>query len=163
VVTYVRRVAADVSSNHVGTVGRIELGPNRDDMVAGAATLAVDLRDTDDSALAEAEARLDAFVADLAGAEGVEHRWRRLARTTPVAFDPAVADRIVTAARRIRRMRMPADLDQVAPRVAPVCPTGVILLPRADGDGAAPAPRVHPDDMAAGAGVLLDVLTGLGG
>ena len=55
----------------VCTVGRIDLVPNLINVIAARATLTVDLRNTDEALLQEAEARLAAFLETLRRDEGV--------------------------------------------------------------------------------------------
>src|ERR671910_901912 len=63
VVTFVRDLAYDLGGHQVGTVGRLDLHPDLVNVVAARATLTVDLRNTDDADLAEAERRLRDHVA----------------------------------------------------------------------------------------------------
>lgn len=155
-----RELATDMGPPQVATVGRIELHPNLVNVVAATATITVDLRNTDESRLREAEARLAARVDELAAAEGVTVARRTLARFAPVAFDPAMVDRVERVARahghRVRRM--PSGAGHDAQMLARVCPTAMIFTPSIDGISHNPAERTHPADMEAGANVLLDVL-----
>ncbi|GIS99186.1 MAG: hypothetical protein CM1200mP26_08990 [Acidimicrobiales bacterium] len=80
VVAHVRELALRMGSRQVGTVGRLELHPNLVNVVAASATMTVDLRNTDEALLQEAEADLARFVADAATAEGVTVAERTLAR-----------------------------------------------------------------------------------
>jgi N-carbamoyl-L-amino-acid hydrolase len=160
VATFARELATEAGPPQVATVGRIELHPNLVNVVAATATLTVDLRHTDEAALREAEARLAARVDELAAAEGVTVARRTLARFAPVAFDPAMVDRVERVARahghRVRRM--PSGAGHDAQMLARVCPTAMIFTPSIGGISHNPAERTHPADMEAGANVLLDVL-----
>lgn len=163
VTSYVRRLATELSGHQVGTVGRLDLHPDLVNVVAATATLTVDLRNTDEAVLAEAERYLAAFVAEAAGGEGVEHSWRRLARFAPVSFDPAVVDRVEAAAgaRGRSAMRLPSGAGHDAQMLARVCPTGMVFVPSRGGVSHNPAEHTDPGDLAAGTEVLLDVLLDL--
>jgi N-carbamoyl-L-amino-acid hydrolase len=165
VAAFVRALALDIGGPMVGTVGRLQLHPDLVNVVAARATLTVDLRNTDDAALASAEARLTDEVAALAAAEKVEVAWRELARFAPVAFDPAVVDRVEAAAERrgLPCRRMPSGAGHDAQMLARVCPTGMVFVPSRDGVSHNPREFTSPEHLAAGASVLCDVLVELAG
>jgi beta-ureidopropionase / N-carbamoyl-L-amino-acid hydrolase len=163
VAAFVRRLASDLGGDQVGTVGRLALHPDLVNVVAARATLTVDLRNTDDGRLAEAETRLREHVETVAVGEGVGAEWRRLARFEPVAFDPAVVERVERAAeaRGHRVMRMPSGAGHDAQMLARVCPTGMVFVPSRAGISHNPAEFTEPADLAAGCQVLADVLVEL--
>jgi beta-ureidopropionase / N-carbamoyl-L-amino-acid hydrolase len=163
VVTFVRRLAAELGRGQVGTVGRLAVQPDRVDAVASIAVVSVDLRNPDDAILTEAEERLAAFVTDIARAEGVSARWRRVARFAPVVFDPDIVARVEAAANARRHFvtRLPSGTGHDAHSLARLCPTGMIVVPSRDGIRHHPSEHTEPEDLAAGAEVLLDVLVGL--
>ncbi len=133
--------------------------------MAARATLTVDLRNTDDADLAEAERRLRDHVAALADGEGVEVGWRQLARFEPVTFDPAVVDLVerTAAGHGHTVLRLPSGAGHDAQMFARVCPTGMVFVPSRGGVSHNPAEYTHPADLAAGAQVLADVLRRAGG
>jgi beta-ureidopropionase / N-carbamoyl-L-amino-acid hydrolase len=163
VTAYVRRLAQDIGGDQVGTVGRLDLHPDLVNVVAARATMTVDLRNTDDAVLADAERRLHEHVAAVAAAEGVGVAWRRLARFQPVAFDPVVVDLVErTAEKRGHRvMRLPSGAGHDAQMLARMCPTGMVFVPSRAGVSHNPAEFTEPDDLAAGTQVLADVLVEL--
>jgi N-carbamoyl-L-amino-acid hydrolase len=165
VVTFVRRLARDLGGHQVGTVGRLDLHPDLVNVVAVRATLTVDLRNTDDSVLAEAEWRLREYVAGVAEDEGVEVASRRLARFEPVAFDPAVVDLVERTATRQGHtvLRLPSGAGHDAQMLARVCPTGMVFVPSRGGVSHNPAEFTAPHDLEAGARVLAEVLLELAG
>jgi beta-ureidopropionase / N-carbamoyl-L-amino-acid hydrolase len=162
---FVRRLATDLGGHQVGTVGRLDLHPDLVNVVAARATLTVDLRNTDEAVLAEAERRLRGHVAALASAEGCEGAWRRLARFQPVAFDPAVIDLVESTAERLGHsvMRLPSGAGHDAQMLARVCPTGMVFVPSRAGVSHNPAEFTEPEHLAAGTEVLAEVLTELAG
>src|SRR5499426_2202264 len=66
VALFVRRLAQEMGGHQKGTVGRIELYPNLVNVVAERAVLTVDLRNTDESLLQDAERQLAGFLDRLA-------------------------------------------------------------------------------------------------
>jgi beta-ureidopropionase / N-carbamoyl-L-amino-acid hydrolase len=163
ITTFVRRLAAELGGHQVGTVGRLDLHPDLVNVVAARATMTVDLRNTDDAVLAEAERRLRAHVAEVAEAEGIEASWRRLARFEPVPFDPTIVDLVERIADKHGHsvMRMPSGAGHDAQMLARVCPTGMVFVPSRGGISHNPAEHTDPEHLAAGAQVLADVLVDL--
>ena len=163
IVTFVRDLATALGGHQVATVGRLSLHPDLVNVVAARATLTVDLRNTDASVLAEAESGLRSHAEDVAAAEGVTLAWRRLAQFDPVAFDPSVVDLVEATARRLDLsvMRLPSGAGHDAQMLARVCPTGMVFVPSRAGISHNPAEYTSPDDLAAGAQVLAEVLVEL--
>jgi N-carbamoyl-L-amino-acid hydrolase len=160
VATFVRALAAELGVPQVATVGRIELQPNLVNVVARRASLTVDLRNTDDGRLAEAERRLAVFCDELARREGVEISTRSLARFAPVDFDPEVIDLVeeISQAHGCSTRRMPSGAGHDAQMLARVCPSGMVFVPSVKGISHNPAELTEDRDLEAGANVLLHVL-----
>ncbi len=157
---FTRRIARELGGNQVGTVGSITLHPNLVNVIAARARVTVDLRNTDDTVLKVAEARLAAFLDELARAEGVKVETRSLARFAPVIFDKEVAGLIARTAQRLghscRPMTSGAGHD--AQMIARICPTAMIFVPSVKGISHNPAEHTDPAHLAAGADVLLHTL-----
>ncbi len=163
IAAFVRHLARQLGGHQVGTIGRIELQPNLVNVVASRATLTVDLRNTDDAVLREAERQLREFADEVAAAEGVGLTTRVLARFEPVTFDPLVVDLVEATARRLGHstMRLPAGAGHDAQMLARVCPSGMVFTPSVGGVSHNPAEHTAPADLTAGADVLLQVLLSL--
>jgi N-carbamoyl-L-amino-acid hydrolase len=164
-VSIVRRVTQELGGTQVGTVGRMTFRPDLVNVVARQAVCTVDLRNTDASLLAEAERRVAAYAADVAAGEGTTLAWEQLARFDPVDFDPAVVDLVESTARRYGHsvMRMPSGAGHDAQMLARVCPAGMVFVPSVRGISHNPTEFTAPEDLEAGAQVLLDVMVELAG
>jgi N-carbamoyl-L-amino-acid hydrolase len=162
---FVRRLAREMGGSQVATVGRLELRPNLVNVVANRALMTIDLRNTDEALLREAEAATFAHLDEVAAAEGVDVVQRSLARFEPVEFDPAMVDRVEAHARALGHAvkRLPSGAGHDAQMFAPNCPTAMIFVPSVD--GISHNVREHTDtaDIEAGADVLLGVLLELAG
>jgi len=163
IAAFVRELASEMGGNQVATVGSVNLVPNLINVIASRAVLTCDLRNTDEDLLQHAEAELAAYLDALARDEGVDIDTRRLARFEPVTFDAGVAARIAAQADRLgyshRRMTSGAGHD--AQMMARICPTAMIFVPSVNGISHNPEEYTAPEDIAAGAGVLLATLLDL--
>jgi N-carbamoyl-L-amino-acid hydrolase len=163
--TFVRDLARELGGHQVATVGSLRLEPDLVNVIASRAVLTVDLRNTDEARLREAERQVTAHVEALTEAEGVTITSRPLARFEPVQFDPAIVDLVEQTARRQRRSvrRLPSGAGHDAQMLARVCPAGMVFVPSRDGISHNPAEHTDPDDLAAGADVLLHTMLELAG
>lgn len=165
IAVFVRELAQRFGGSQVGTVGSIELEPNLVNVIAARARLTVDLRNTDDAVLAQAEAELAAFVHRLAAEQGVQIEARRLVRFEPVRFDDRLVRLVEHSARarghRTRRMTSGAGHD--AQMMARIAPAAMIFVPSVGGISHNPREHTAPADLVRGANVLLDVVLALAG
>jgi len=157
---FLRQLASELGANQVCTMGKVDLHPNLINVIAARARLSVDLRNTEELLLQEAERRLARFLEELARAESVTIDTRRLARFEPVQFDDDVARMIESHAARLgcshRRMTSGAGHD--AQMLARICPASMVFVPSVKGISHNPAEHTAPADLAAGANVLLHAL-----
>jgi len=163
IVTFVRRLAAELGPPQVATVGQIELHPNLVNVVAGRVRLTVDLRNSSEDVLRLAEKRLGAFLAELAENGDLEITTRPLARSGPVSFDPVVVDLVEATARRLglSTQRLASGAGHDAQVLAQVCPAGMVFVPSRGGISHNPAEHTDAADLEAGANVLLGVVLAL--
>jgi N-carbamoyl-L-amino-acid hydrolase len=163
ITTYVRDLTRLLGADQVATVGRLDVHPNLVNVVPARVVMTVDLRNTDDSVLREAEARLDAFLDELAAAEGVHISTTSLARFEPVEFDPTMVELVESTAVRLGHStrRMPSGAGHDAQMLARICPTAMVFTPSVGGLSHNIAEFTEAADIEAGANVLLQVVLGL--
>ncbi len=162
-VVAVRRIAAEMGGTQVGTVGALRLHPDLVNVVAARAQLIIDLRNTDDADLQSAERRLLAEVKRIAESEDVEIDTKWVARFEPVVFDPRVVELVesTASAMGLSVRRMPSGAGHDAQILADVCPAGMVFVPSVKGISHNPAEYTDPDDLVAGANVLLNTVVAL--
>ena len=165
ITTGVRAIATAMAGTQVATVGRCEFHPNLVNVVPATVTLTVDLRNTDEGLLQQAEEVFAALCEQLAGEEGVTIERRTLARFQPVEFDESMIGLVESTARALGHttMRMPSGAGHDAQMLARVCPTGMIFVPSVDGLSHNIAEYTTPADVVAGADVLLQVVLAAAG
>lgn len=155
-----RRLASEFGGNQVATVGVNELRPNLVNVIANQALVTVDLRNTDDALLNQAEARMAGFVRQTARAEDVNVQTRTLARFAPVEFNAAmialVEENAKTLGHSVRRL--PSGAGHDAQMFAPNCPTAMIFVPSRDGISHNINEYTEPAHIQAGANTLLQAV-----
>lgn len=157
VVAEARAIARRLGGTQVATVGRMDVFPDLVNVVPGTVTFTVDLRNTDELRLQEAEQAIFAFARRIAADEGCELVTASLARFEPVEFAPEMIDLVEATARRLGHSvkRMPSGAGHDAQMLARVCPTSMIFVPSINGLSHNIAEDTAPADIEAGANVLL--------
>jgi N-carbamoyl-L-amino-acid hydrolase len=160
IATYVRDLTRHLGADQVGTVGRIDVYPNLVNVVPARVVMTVDLRNTDDRILREAESRLATFLEELAETEGVAITTSSLARFEPVEFDAEMVDLVEATAERLgySTRRMPSGAGHDAQMLARICPTAMVFTPSVNGLSHNIAEFTEDVDIEAGANVLLQVV-----
>ena len=143
------------------TIGRVDVGPGSPNTVPGKTVFTIDMRHPDDAVLDVHEAKLKEIVAAKAApcTGGIE----RVVAVPPTDFDPMVIDmvRAKTNALRLTNMDMPSGAGHDAMHIAHLCPTGMIFVPCERGISHNEMENATPQDLAAGARVLVEVLAEL--
>lgn len=158
--TFARQLTTDMGGAQVATVGAIELRPNLINVIANRARFTLDLRNTDEALLQEAERRAFTFIDAACHAEDCVVERRTLARFEPVEFAPEMVERVERLALAHGRsvMRLPSGAGHDAQMMARLCPTGMIFVPSVKGLSHNVAEFTHPHDIEAGAAILLDMM-----
>ncbi len=137
--------------------GVIRVQPGNVNVVPEMVVMTLDLRNPLDAPLAEAEAAVRAFCAELSERDGVSISFRDLARFPATAFaEELIAGMEASAAELglpIRRMISGAGHD--AQMMSRICPTAMVFIPSIGGLSHNPAEFSTDRDMIAGANVLL--------
>lgn len=163
ITVFLRKLAAEFGGDQVCTVGKIDLHPNLTNVVPAKATLTLDVRNTDESRLQQAELRIANFLTEIAAQEGVTITTRKLARFEPVIFDDQVIDTVESIAKQQGNsvQRMPSGAGHDAQMLARVCPSGMIFVPSVKGISHNPAEFTESIDLEAGANILLHTMLAL--
>ncbi len=160
VISGLRQVALSNPPNGVCTVGNLNVQPNSRNTIPGRVDFTVDMRHPDDTTLA---AMADAFRAVCTEAqknESVTVEINEIWHCPPTVF----ADNCVNAVRNAAQSLQYSHQDIVsgaghdACQVARIVPTGMIFVPCADGLSHNEEESAEPDDLEAGANVLLHAM-----
>ena len=113
----------------------------------------VDLRNTDEALLPQAEQRLWAFADEAARDEGVEHRRRAAGALRAGGLRSGVVDLVERTARDLGLSvrRLPSGAGHDAQMLARICPAAMIFVPSVGGLSHNVREHTEPDDLVAGA------------
>ena len=160
ITVFLRSIAIRMGGNQVCTVGKIDLHPNLINVVPAKAILTLDVRNTDEQLLLQAEAEIAEFLARVAEQEHVSITTRSLARFEPVQFAESVINMVndiaVEHGHTVRQM--PSGAGHDAQMLARVCPTGMIFVQSRDGISHNAAEYTSPEDIEAGSNILLHTM-----
>ena len=153
--------SADANDTLRFTIGRVEVSPGSPNTVPGKALFTIDMRHPQNDVLDAHEAKLKDIVA--ACAAPCPATITRVTNVAPTDFDPAVIDlvRAKAGALKLSHMDMPSGAGHDAMHIARLCPAGMIFVPCERGISHNEAENATPDDLAAGAKVLVEVLEAL--
>jgi N-carbamoyl-L-amino-acid hydrolase len=153
----VHQVALDHAPLAVSTVGLLEVSPNSRNVIPGSVFFTVDLRHPEDSILREMggefERAMEKVARDSDVAVELENNWA----TPSVKFDDGCISNVRDAAEDLgysyRDIVSGAGHDAIY--IARVAPTAMIFIPCAGGISHNEAEKTEPEQVAAGANVLL--------
>jgi N-carbamoyl-L-amino-acid hydrolase len=157
---FLRDLASRYGGHQVCTVGKIDLFPNLVNVIPAKAVLTVDIRNTNEQTLRNAETELANFLVDIAHNEGVAISTRYLARFEPVEFHPQVVELISTIAKTHTQavVHMPSGAGHDAQMFARICPSAMIFVPSVEGISHNPSEFTSQKDITLGTNILLQVL-----
>ena len=163
ITVFLRDLATRMGGHQVCTVGKIDLFPNLVNVVPATATLTLDIRNTDQVLLQQALSEVHSMLDDIAISEGVQISTKALASFEPVDFDTRIVSLIGNIASQHGHsvMNMPSGAGHDAQMFARVCPSAMIFVPSVGGISHNPAEYTDPDEIIAGANVLLQAMLSL--
>jgi beta-ureidopropionase / N-carbamoyl-L-amino-acid hydrolase len=163
VIVAMREIALELGGSQVCTVGRLDAFPNLTNVVPSKVVMTLDIRNTNEQTLQLAKLGVTSRAGILATAEGCTVSYRQTARFEPVVFDADMVDLVETTAQRLGHstMRMPSGAGHDAQMLARVCPTSMIFVESVNGLSHNIAEYTAPDDIEAGANVLLQMMVEL--
>jgi N-carbamoyl-L-amino-acid hydrolase len=156
-VDVVNAAALAHAPNAVATVGLIEARPNSRNVIPGEVFFTVDLRHPDDAVVIAMEELVRAGIAEAAGRSGVTAVVEQVWDSPAVRFDPACIDAVRQAAtaQSYPSREITSGAGHDAAYISRVAPTTMIFVPCEKGISHNEAEKTEPEQVAAGANVLL--------
>jgi allantoate deiminase len=147
----------------VATVGRLQARPGAANVIAGHCVTSLDVRHADNTALAEAVARLQESVYQMATRRGVEVAWHTRLSQSPVPMTPSLVDTLARAVQRsgTPMLQMSSGAGHDAMVMAAHMPAAMVFLRSPGGISHHPDEAVREEDVAAALSVgrhFLDAL-----
>ena len=150
----------DLVQESVGTVGFLRVSPNMVNVIPGQVELTIEVRSTQEPALAWAKEEVERALGEIASRRGLEASldWRHEESPVPIPAD--MQDIVAKAAEGLRMpyLRLPSRASHDAARLAPVAPVGMAFIPCRAGRSHCPEEWAEATDIAAGAQVLGEAL-----
>lgn len=161
----VRKMAADLRSCRVATVGRLVVSPNSVNIVPGTIELTVEIRDMQAARIARAMKEVKVHAEEIAARYGVSFEFLERKFMAPVPAHPAVLEAIEQScdALDIPFQRIPSGAGHDAQMMARIAPMGMIFVPSVGGLSHSANEFTEPEDCARGADVLLQTILRLDG
>jgi N-carbamoyl-L-amino-acid hydrolase len=165
VISGVERLATDQDDIAVATVGRLSLEPNIINTIPGKATFSVDFRHPDPTVLERQVDRLHTLVAAVSRDTGVTGSIRRFWTSEPTPFAPDVVAAVRSACQALDlpHTDLWSGAGHDAKYLADVCPSAMIFVRSQGGLSHCEAEYSTPEDVEAGANVLLGATLALAG
>ncbi|HUZ01386.1 MAG TPA: Zn-dependent hydrolase [Thermomicrobiaceae bacterium] len=165
VIDRIDRLVRQVDERAVATVGRLRIEPDVINIIPGRAVFSVDLRHPDLATLDALVTHLEAIVGSETVASGLEATIDRFWTSEPTPFSPAVVDAVAAAADELElpTMRLWSGAGHDAKYMAEVCPTAMIFVRSQGGVSHCEQEYSTPEDVEAGANVLLGAALRLAG
>ena len=159
----VRESVTKFPGGQVGTVGKIEISPNAPNVVPGAATLIIELRDLSAEKLKTIADEIRARAAAIATATKTRIEILPASSNPPALADTRVQDLVARAAAdlKLSSVRLPSGAGHDAQMMAQLTPMGMIFVPSIGGISHSPKELTSWQDCANGANVLLNAVLAL--
>lgn len=154
------RIAVAVDERARLTVGRLEISPNSGATVPGRAEFVIDNRHPEIETLDRMDREIRANINEIARAQGLTAKFERTIDAEPVPFDAELISIVKACSDRLgyASMELLSGAGHDAMNIAKRTPTAMIFVPCEGGISHNEAENATPEDLAAGAHVLLHAM-----
>lgn len=157
----VNRIVTSVPGRQVATVGKIEAKPGAPNVIVGEVILTLEMRDLDRAKVHRLFQRIQEEARNRIGPEtGTTFQFRQFHDKKPVLTDEGIRRQIKDSAEDLglSTLMMPSSAGHDSQNIAPLAPIGMIFIPSIGGISHSAAEYSRPEDITAGANVLLRTL-----
>jgi allantoate deiminase len=148
---------AGKTSGLVATVGTIQAAPGASNVIPGAATLTLDVRNQNDATRRAAVASLHKIARQITAHRGIKVQWQLVQQTASVHCDPVLSKLLASAVKKYQphNLSLPSGAGHDAAVMASLAPAAMLFIRCKKGISHHPAEAVKPNDVR----VALDVMT----
>ena len=152
--------ARELPGRHVATVGRLTAEPGAPNVIPGRVTFSLEIRDLAMTGIDAVFQAIRGRAEEIAAADGTTVTIEQFYESRAAPTDPRLRDVIESEALDLglTALRMPSGAGHDAQSVALLGPVGMIFVPSRDGISHSPLEFTEPDQITAGANVLLGAL-----
>jgi N-carbamoyl-L-amino-acid hydrolase len=156
----VQRLAAELQTCRVATVGSVQALPNAVNVIPGNVRLGLEFRDVSMEGLTAAEAALRRAAGEISDSDGVEIEIQRHRASRPVPIHPRMQALVEEAAGRcgLAHTSLPSGAGHDAQAMASITDAAMLFVPSVDGISHSPMEFSTPEDCANGAQALLELI-----
>ena len=142
------------------TIGVVNVGPGSRSTIPGTTSFMIDCRCPDEEGLNELEDQIRIICEGIAKTRGLGIKIELISKITPVSFNKDCINSVRNAAnkRQLEHQDISSGAGHDACHVSIVAPVGMIFIPCKNGISHNETEYASPDDIAAGAQVLYDVI-----
>lgn len=158
IVLGVEAAAREAGPQTVATVGQLMVQPGASNVIPGACSFSIDIRDQDEAVLARAYELIQATIERVAVGRGVEATVQEILRLPPVSLSSTMQDVLARACERqgIPAYCLPSGAGHDAMILAGATDAGMLFTRCHGGISHHPAESIIPEDGVIGMQVLLD-------
>lgn len=163
VIVFANQLAQRIGNQQLATVGSLSFKPNLVNVIPNYACFTIDLRNSNENLLVQAENELLDYIKIEAKAHGLSVEQRQLARFQPVQFNQKLLASIEALAQqqKLSHTRIFSGAGHDAQMFAPHCPTAMIFVPSDKGISHNINEYTSPEQCANGANLLLNTVLNL--
>ncbi len=157
IVDAVNRVAIETGGKHVATVGKIAAFPGAPNVIPGRVELTLEIRDLDMEKIAELRSAIEIESRRMASGNGTQVSFERYYQSRGAPADERLREVVRRSAESLglSTLSLPSGAGHDAQSIALIAPMGMIFVRSVDGVSHSPKELTRPEDVEAGANVLL--------
>lgn len=154
----VEAAAREAGPQTVATVGQLIVQPGASNVIPGACSFSIDMRDQNEVVLERTHGRIRAAIETIASQRGVETTVQETLRLVPVSLSPRLQDVLARCCERegLPVYRLPSGAGHDAMILAGATEAGMLFTRCRGGISHHPTESIIPEDGVVGAQVLLD-------
>ncbi|WP_437890403.1 Zn-dependent hydrolase [Phytobacter sp. V91] len=153
-------IAGQFAPHGRGTVGMVQVHPNSRNVVPGSVKFSIDFRNMTDGEVDEMDAALKAFLLKIEQETGLGVELKLVSQYPAAPFHPSCKDAVRNAAQKLgySSMDIVSGAGHDAVYMSMLAPTGMIFIPCKDGISHNEIEYSSPEQVTAGANVLLHAM-----